>query len=221
MVDGEYIDADIGSFIIFDKYKIQSYYACNNKNFMHDFMHFDLDTDYERIVFSDIPKGKLLHVSLPNNISSILAEIKNELYSTFVKYKHEILTSLGTAFLYRIKNEIQKSSIYNTKKRYFPELYNLRLEIYRDPQEEYTIEAMSKRINLSRSYFQYLYKSFFSVSCTEDVINARIARAKILLSSTSLTVSETAEKCGYSNTEHFVRQFKIKTGTTPIKFRNR
>lgn len=221
MVDGEYIHTDYGSFIIFDKNKTQSYFPCDNQQFIHDFIHFDLESDTERHIISDIPKGKLLHSSHPNALSGILSEIKSELSSTFSKYKAELLTNLGTAFLYRIKSEIENTDAINVRRNHFTELYNLRLSLYRTPQRDWSIETMSQEVCLSRSYFQNLYKRFFSVSCNNDIINARISHARILLSTGALSVTEIAEKCGYKSTEHFIRQFKSKTGVSPQKFRSK
>ena len=48
---------------------------------------------------------------------------------------------------------------------------------------------------------------------------ARIAYAKILLSTGELSINEISERCGYSYAEHFVRQFKSRTGVSPGKFR--
>lgn len=149
----------------------------------------------------------------------VKTEIKKELNNTYAEYQTEILTNLGTVFLYRLKNEFEKSSIY--KMNYYTKLHNLRLEVYRNPHLDWSIDNMAKRVNLSRSYFQSLYKSFFAASCSEDVINARIAQAKILLLNSTLTIREIADKLGYSNTEHFIRQFKGKIGVSPKQFRNR
>lgn len=220
MVDGEYKNAAFGSFIVFDKHKIQSYFGCGEEPLLHDFMHFDFDDDYERLLFSEIPKGELIDAAFPDSISNVLSEIKNEFQSPPNKYKTEILTNLGTAFLYRIKNEAEKATANNKGGGYFSELYSLRLNIYKNPSADWTIESMSRELLLSRSYFQYLYKNLFGVPCNEDVINARITYAKMLLTSTTLTVSDVAQQCGYSNTEHFIRQFKSRSGVSPHKFRN-
>ena len=221
LVEGEYVPADYGSFVIFDKHKIQSYYPCQGQRFIHDFMHFDLETEEETRIFSDIPKDKLLHCVQPNMLSGILNEIKTELSSTFAKYKTELLTNLGTVFLYRIKSELENTGAANVRRLYFTELYSLRLRLYKGPQRDWSIDTMSREACLSRSYFQYLYKRFFSVSCNEDIINARISHAKILLSTGALSVNEIAEQCGYKGTEHFIRQFKSKTGVSPQKFRGK
>lgn len=219
LVCDKYVDADFGSFIIFDKNKIQSYHPCNNSKFVHDFMHFDSENNYEESLISKIPKGKLLHFSLPHTISNILHEINCELNSPFIKYKKNILTNLGVTFLYRITNEVENPEI-TEKREHFLQLYELRSHIYRDPQMNWSVENMSQEVCLSRSYFQHLYKNFFSISCNEDVINARITHAKKLLVGSMLNINEIAEKCGYTNTEHFIRQFKRKTGVSPRKFRN-
>lgn len=219
MVNGEYVSADQGSFIIFDKYKIQSYFAAGQE-FLHDFIHFDTESDYEKLIFSELPTDTLLFTPFPNLISNILTQIKNEFIDTPTKYKNEILTNLGIAFLYRIKTEIDRANSQSTAGPYFSEFYSLRMRIYKAPNLDWTVEKTSRELNLSRSYFQCLYKKLFGVSSCEDVINARISYAKILLSSTLYPINQIAEECGYSSAEHFIRQFKSRVGVSPQKFRN-
>lgn len=221
LVDGKYIDVNTGNCIFFSKHKIQSYFPVEDTEFLHDFMHFDLENDFETMLMSSIPKDTVINLSLPNNISEILLEIKNELHGVFVKYKEKILSNLGMVFLYRIKSELEIIDIDDTKRRHFNKFYNLRAEIYQRPHEDWTIDCLCARIYLSRSYFQHLYKLFFSVSCTEDVINARISLAKLLLTSGNMPIKEITKRCGYANTEHFIRQFKAYTGMSPTKFRTK
>jgi AraC-like DNA-binding protein len=99
------------------------------------------------------------------------------------------------------------------------QLYDLRSLIYQDPQTPWSVEKMCQKVCLSRSYFQHLYKNFFSISFSNDLINARINFAKKLLVSTMLNINEISEKCGYANVEHFIRQFKKKKGVSPKHFR--
>ena len=98
-------------------------------------------------------------------------------------------------------------------------LMELREKIYRNPQLKWNVDAMAAYVNMSRSYFQHLYRETFGVSCISDVISGKIEKAKELLSETGCTVSQVAAMCGYDNEEHFMRQFKKTVGVTPTKYR--
>ncbi len=95
----------------------------------------------------------------------------------------------------------------------------LRKEIYDQPQLDWTVEKMSNQVHMSGSYLQNLYKRFFQESCMNDVIRARIERAKELLRHTDMTVQMVSESCGYKNVEHFTRQLKRMEGLTPLHYR--
>jgi len=98
-------------------------------------------------------------------------------------------------------------------------IYRLRRNIVSQPQKEWEIESISHDIGISKSHLQRLYKQLFSASIRDDVINARIKRAMQLLEHTDMRVSEIAEQCGYNNENHFMRQFKEKSGMTAAQFR--
>jgi len=219
MADNIYADADEHNCIFFDKYQIQSYFPCASHRFVHDYIHFDLESDYEKMLFSSIPKGTLLTLSFPDLISHTLSEIRYELKEDFSEYKNEILTNLGIVFLYRIKSEIDHYDNAHANSAVFRNLYQLRREIHRNPHLDWSIDSICTKACMSRSYFQHLYKKFFAVSCTQDVISARISAAKTLLLNSDFRINEIAHKCGYQNVTHFNRQFRNVTGISPKKFR--
>ena len=99
-------------------------------------------------------------------------------------------------------------------------LTKLRREIMAAPQREWSIPEMAQSIGISRTHLQRLYKQHFSVSCIDDVINARMNRAKQLLTYTDLRIQEIALQCGYHNESHFMRQFKERVGMTAVQYRN-
>lgn len=99
------------------------------------------------------------------------------------------------------------------------DLQRLRADIYSTPSGRYKIDDSAAKVLLSPSHFQAAYKAEFGVSFGEDVIRARIAAAKRYLKTTSLSVREIAELCGYENDVHFIRQFKKRTGMTATEFR--
>ena len=102
---------------------------------------------------------------------------------------------------------------------YKEQIYHLRRNIISSPQKEWDVEEMAREIGISRSHLQRLYKQLFSVSVKDDVISARIKKAIQLLTHTEMRVQEVAEQCGYNNENHFMRQFKEKTGRTAAQYR--
>lgn len=89
---------------------------------------------------------------------------------------------------------------------------------YYKPSEKWTIPYMAEKLNISTGYLHALYQQYFHTTCTKDVISSRIKYACELLVSRNLAISEIAEHCGYSNTEHFIRQFKLSMHTTPGRY---
>ena len=96
----------------------------------------------------------------------------------------------------------------------------IRREMHKAPELDWNLTELSKRLNISKSYVQKLYKENFGISYIDDLIDARISMAKQLLTTTDLRISEVASSCGYQNATHFMRQFKNKTGISPSEFRN-
>lgn len=105
------------------------------------------------------------------------------------------------------------------KNQHSERLRTLRAEIYGNPAGHFTVEELARKLSLSPTYFQTLYKSEFGVSCYEDILAAKTELAQYYLRSTALPVSAVAELCGYENDVHFMRQFKQRTGKTPSSLR--
>lgn len=102
---------------------------------------------------------------------------------------------------------------------YYNELQLVRLEVMNHFSAHHSIRQLSRRLGISESYFQCLYKRHFGISFHHDLIRMRIDHARYTLLTSSLPIDQVAELCGYSNEVHFYRQFKKTTGVTPAKFR--
>lgn len=220
LVHDQYADVDKGCCVLFGPHMIQSYHPANGMEFVHDFIHFTPDLEYEHILLEEIPCNEVIKVFLPNQISAILLAIKKESANSISRYKKDILTSYATIFLHHLLDELERCRNHENSHN-FRLLYDLRREIYRHPEQDWSIDNICKRICLSRSYLQHMYKEFFDISCIADIAAARISAAKTILISSDLQVSQVAERCGYNTTEHFIRQFKRLVGITPNAFRNK
>ena len=87
------------------------------------------------------------------------------------------------------------------------------------PYLNWSVDGASHEMNMSRSAFQHHYKEQFGVTFIQDLIASRTARAKMLLTTTNMTIQDIAEQCGYRNYEHFARQFRSCCGMPPGEYR--
>ena len=102
---------------------------------------------------------------------------------------------------------------------YRSEFQRLRDHVYEEPQLDWSAEAQAQALGISISHFRHLYKSFFAVSFTADVIDARMALARQLLEQTNDSVSEVARKCGYEDTAYFMKLIKRRVSVTALTYR--
>ena len=95
----------------------------------------------------------------------------------------------------------------------------LRTELLNAPNKKWNVDELAGQIHISTSHFQHLYKTFFGLSCTQDIVAARIRHAKFYLRTTEMSIHSLAAFCGYDNELHFMRQFKKNAGMTPSQYR--
>lgn len=102
---------------------------------------------------------------------------------------------------------------------HYDKLTALRREIYRSPAKDWYIQDICEDLCISRPYFHKIYLSAFGTTCTQDVIESRIAYAQTLLRETDDAISEISQKCGFETDVYFMRQFKRHSGMTPTAYR--
>lgn len=73
----------------------------------------------------------------------------------------------------------------------------------------------------SEAYFRRLFNARFGTSPAKYIKSLRIGKAKNLLASAAYSVTQIAEKCGYSSVYYFCQDFKTETGETPSAYRKR
>ena len=82
-----------------------------------------------------------------------------------------------------------------------------------------TVQYFADELNVSSAYLSDMLRSLTGQNTQQHIHQALIERAKHLLGSTSLSISETAYQLGFAYPPYFSRLFKNKTGLTPAEFR--
>lgn len=216
--DGQVLNMPPNTAILYAKHSYV-HYGSRNPYYNDDWIHFDLDRE---------DSGLLQQLSLPLNTPFLLPNM-----GTLTEYSRLIVTeklsahmywekavdSLMHALLYSLSAQHHALPDPNCNSKYYHPLLKLRMEMFNAPDKTGTVEELANQIHISTSHFQHLYKTFFHVSCTQDMIAARIQYAKHWLRTTEMSIHSLAAFCGYDNELHFMRQFKKQTNMTPSQYR--
>jgi len=202
--------------IIFNKGTPQLFGAANCE-FINDWVHFECDnTDILHLKELGIEFDTILQLQNVNALSSL------QKYLCFEKHSNNKNSSQSTAMYFnlimlKISDMCEQKKVKNTA--IYEELLTLRNDIFSYPQKNWSIEEVSKKLAISKSYLQHLYKMFFNTCIIKDITLSRIEHSKYLLFSTNYTICSISELCGYKNDVHFMRTFKRETGFTPTEYR--
>lgn len=192
----------------------------SSSTFVNDWLHAegeDIAPFLDRIHF---PLDTPVLSQHPPSISRSLMEL-NSIHSLGGPLRDEIIHLELQSLFARLSNWQQREPISAKANEYYLPFMELRNEFYSSPQDHRSVDSLAKRVNLSKSYFQHLYKDLFGCSVTADIINGRLEYAKYLLDNSTLSVQAIAKLCGYENDTHFMRQFKKFIGITPSGYRRR
>jgi len=72
---------------------------------------------------------------------------------------------------------------------------------------------------LSEYHFARMFRESFGLPPHQYLLARRVNRAKELLRSSSLPLSEIALACGFSSASHFTNRFRQAMGATPGEYR--
>lgn len=221
-INGAAQNVAANSFVLFSPETPYRYYAAGDV-YTDDWLYMNLDAaERERLAQLGIPCDTVLPLVNAEELSQLVRTIAYEFYSTD-RYNAEILRHYAEILLLKLSRDIAMLSLARSKSgsdRYNTIFY-LRNKIYAAPDEIPDVNGLAQLAGMSRSGFQHMYKRLFGVSVISDIIESRLNRAKRLLRSTDLGISDIALKCGYSNEYSFMRQFKERLGVTPTQYRSR
>ena len=93
--------------------------------------------------------------------------------------------------------------------------------ILRNLKHQIRVTDIAAELGVSDRYLYNLFVKFEGVSPKQFINNARISKAKKLLTELDMTVTEVAESVGFSDVLNFSHFFSGQTGISPSKFRKK
>lgn len=210
----------------------QSSYTQNGKEHMSDDTHLIFVPQGATYSYTVKSKGscviiEFLAENTPDEIQSLVV---NE--SSIIK---AILSTMGYAWKRKQTGyrEICMMNIYqllyhialHKNNTYVPKVHQMRIEKSIDYLHEHlnnhdlTIEAIARRSSISEIYFRRLFTEIYGLSPKKYIIMMRMNRAKELLDSENMSVSEIAESVGFGDVYSFCKTFRKEVGATPTEYK--
>lgn len=91
--------------------------------------------------------------------------------------------------------------------------------IYDHYSEKVSLEDIAEAADISRSEAGRCFSSYMNCSPVDALIQYRLQKAQQLLRSTSLSVQEISESCGFNSLNYFSRQYRKHYGHAPSQAR--
>jgi len=82
-----------------------------------------------------------------------------------------------------------------------------------------TVQYISEQLNISPTYLSDMLRSVTGRNAKQHITEKLIGKAKEMLTTTPLSISEIAYKLGYEHPQSFNKLFKNKTNLSPLEFR--
>lgn len=92
-------------------------------------------------------------------------------------------------------------------------------ELHSNPSEKLTVTAMAKKVGLSERRFRQVFAQVTGKQPKRFLATLKLEMARELLSNTSLSVTQIAERLGYSSPYHLSKAFHEFWGLPPRAFR--
>jgi AraC family transcriptional activator of pobA len=158
-------------------------------------------------------------------IANILENIRLEYLRNIDKFSQDIIVSQIETLLNYSQRFYQRQFI--TRKvanhKILDHLENVLTSYFNDDdlsgKGPPTVQFITKELNVSASYLSGLLKELTGSSTLQHIQNKVIEKAKGLLSTTNLSVSEIAYELGFEHPQSFSKMFKAKTSLSPLEFR--
>ncbi len=85
----------------------------------------------------------------------------------------------------------------------------------------YDVAALAATVNLSPSRLQHLFKTHYGVSIRDCLLQRRLDKAVLLLTTTDMRIKQITFAIGYGHCSSFVRAFRKQFAQTPEHYRQR
>lgn len=194
-----------------------------------DFLHgYGLATDIKEYGYFSYTANEALHLSEKEEktIFEIIANVEQEIDINMDSFTQDLLVSNLDLLLKYCDRYYNRQFL--TRKKVNSDLLS-KLELLLDDYFKNdqltisgipTVHSVAEQLHLSANYLSDMLRVQTGQTTQQHIQNRLIEKAKELLSTTSMSVSEIAYQLGFEHPQSFHRLFKSRTSLSPLEFRS-
>lgn len=210
------VHVNTGACILYSPGMFQHYQA--EKEFFNSYVHFFCDP--KDIKDFTIKQNEIFYPDNIEELNWILKKIYQEFINKLSMSEQMIDHYIRQLLVLLHRGQLRQEIPFEQRQSIYPELLILRQQMLEHCEEEWSIEKMCKILNLGKSQLYKYYEQFFHSTPKEELIQARLQKAKYLMKNDAVTIKQAAFDSGFQNIYHFNRLFKAHCGYTPGEYRN-
>lgn len=166
--------------------------------------------------FSAAPSNIML---LRANDTEHVCSLFLKCYKIFTKKEHDFEYACMSV-LYEILSFVGFGSLNSVTTNNTP--FNLAMQYLSTHvfEQDFSVDALCENANISRAYFNKIFKKTYNTTPIKYINDIRISKAKLLLKSGNYSNEEIAFLCGFNDVKYFYVIFKKLTNQTTLKYKN-
>lgn len=189
------------------------------KEFENSYVHFQTDKESrKKLEDLGIPLNQVFYPGHPEIFEPLFGKLREE-FLTKKAHSNLMMDALLLQMFVLISRLVSGgSSLTGEEEDIYRQFQMARLKLLTQCEKAWNTDSMCRLVHMGKSQFYSYYVRFFRIPPKSDLLNARMERAKNLLTNEALQIQRVAELCGFANASHFSRQFKKRFGCAPGRY---
>ena len=199
------------------------WYTGRGVGYTDDWVHITGPAMPELVHRYQVPANRLFRPDKVDFFPRTLKAIEREMYRRELFWQDSVRMLVETLLLRlgRLATEQERLDLTAGELARAEVLRSVRMQVHERLQERWTVASMAQLAHLSPSRFAVLYKKLFGLSPIDDLLEGRVATARVLLTNAAVSVGEAAAQTGFRSIYYFSRLFHRRVGCAPRDYYRR
>jgi len=216
------ISAGPGDCLLYDP-EFPQWYRGAEGGFTDDWLHVGGPRMPELVRLYQIPVNEILRPRETGFVTPVFEAVNRELRRRAPLWRESVCVLVDGLFVELARQLARQgpNELTPAEAARLDRFRSVRMQIHDQMDKPWRVADMARLANLSPSRFAVLYLKLLGRSPMEDLIRARLQRARALLTDERLSVREVADRTGFGSVCHFARLFRKHVGCAPRDYRRR